>query len=159
VSQYARRVVDAPPAGPAGPAARAAGVLLPVSGGITVLGALLLFGVAVLGIGGSLLALLSLGCGALQVVLGTQQSAAPVRSQHPEAWRATVFCCLASSVVAMLLLPVGSGATLVAVLLPLVVVALLLAGDAPSITRTLRDSVPGRRSRGSGGPGGFRTRP
>jgi hypothetical protein len=156
VSQYAGRVVDAPPGGSA---ARVAGVLLPVSGGITALGALLLFGVAVLGIGGDLLALLSLGCGVLQVVLGTQQSAAPVRSRQPEAWRATVFCCLASSGVAMLLLPVGSGATLVAVLLPLVVVALLLAGDAPGILRTLRGTVSGRRTRGSGRPGGVRTRP
>ena len=152
MSQYVDRWVDRVEA--AGPAAtRAAAVLLPVSGGITVLGAVLLFTVAVLGAAGALLALLSLGCGLLQIVLGTQQL-----DGEPGVRRATVWCCLGSSLFAVLLLGVGSGATLVAVLLPLVVLALL---GAPEAARFLRVAT-GRRARAvrrAARPGGLRSRP
>jgi hypothetical protein len=98
-----------------------------------------LFTVAVLGIGGSFLALVSLACGLLQIVLGTQQL-----DGDPGVRRATIWCCLGSSLVACLLLGVGSGATLVAFVLPLVVLAVLYSHDVARYARALSGRLRSR---------------
>ncbi len=152
MSGYAGRLVSRVEQGGA-TATRVVAILLPVSGGITALGAVLLFTIAVLGAAGSLLALLSLGCGLLQVVLGTQQL-----EGEPGVRRATVWCCLGSSLVAAMLLGVGSGATLVALVLPLVVLALLGAPEAARLLRIATARRP-RPARPVARTGGLRSRP
>lgn len=102
-----------------------AGVLMVVSGGLTSLTALLLFAVATLGIGGSLLGVLSLALGGLQVYLGLQLQ------QLVEGARTGAVLVSAAAVVLGLVLVTRSGTSgVLGMILPAVVLYLLYRVDS-----------------------------
>jgi hypothetical protein len=102
-----------------------ASVLLFVSGGLTLLGGLLLLTVSSLGALYTLLALVYLGLGAFEISLGLQ-----LRQLRPGARSAAIVLGAASVGVSLLLLSRGGASTLIGMILPLVVIVLLYRPDA-----------------------------
>lgn len=102
-----------------------AGTLLVISGGLTLLGGLLLFSVASLGVLDSLLALARLGLAALEIVLGLH-----LHARRPGARVRALAVSAAAVVTGLLFLSRGGGTTLVGTLLPAGVAYLLLRADS-----------------------------
>lgn len=110
-----------------------AGVLMVVSGGLTLLTGLLSFTVATLGIGDSLLGLLALGIGGLEVYLGLQ-----LQELADGARTGAILAGAASIVVSLVVVTRGGGSAVLGVVLPAVAIYLLYRLDS-------RAAFPSRR--------------
>lgn len=112
-----------------------ASILLSVSGGLTVLGGLLLFGVASLGVVYTLLTVVYLALGACEVYLGSQ-----LNQLLPWARTAAILLSAFSILLSLLLLSRGGASTAIGLLLPALVIFLLYRRDA--VAAFPRSSMP-----------------
>jgi hypothetical protein len=111
-------------AGPLPSSVNTASILLFVSGGLTLLGGLLLFAVASLGAVYTLLAVVYVTLGGFEIYLGLQ-----LRQLQPWARSAAIMVSAAGIGISVLLVSRGGASTVIGLILPAVVIFLLYRPD------------------------------